>query len=133
MIKLGDILLIDEYLDEDKQIVNAHPFIVVNIENGVIEGYPYDLIGNFMSSIKSYEHRIAVLKYQSNLLINIDDGVKRESFIKAGIIYYFDSKNIKYRHLGNIGEEVYQKLIQLLQLLDEAEDLMININNISVM
>lgn len=133
MIKLGDILLIDEYLDEDGLCVNAHPFIVLNNENGIIEGYAYDLVGNFMSSIKSYKHKVEVLKYNSNLLININDGVKRESFIKAGIIYYFDSKNIRYKHLGNIGEEAYQKLIQLLQLLDETEVLMNNINNLSNM
>lgn len=131
MIQLGDILLIEKYKDEEGTIVNSHPFIVVDNKNGIIEGYSYDIAGNFISSIKNMDHKLEILRYRSNMLIDIEDGVLKESFIKAGILYYFDTSKIKYKHIGNIGTHAYNQLIHLLELLDEAQELTNNLNNIN--
>lgn len=52
MCKVGDIILIDNYKSEGKEL-GKHSFIIISDENGKIEGIDYDLICNVMSSIKS--------------------------------------------------------------------------------
>ncbi len=131
MIQLGDIILIDNYLDVNGDNVSTHPMVVVNTIGGKICGLDFDLIGCFMSSFKSPNHRNRISKFKSNILVNVFDGVNKESYIKADVIYYFDSTKISFINVGKISEEVYEELIVVIELLAEQNKLRVNTNNLS--
>jgi len=55
MCKLGDIIVVDEFIGEDGKKVCRHSFIVINDKPGFIEGLGYDFVVNVMSSFKNEE------------------------------------------------------------------------------
>lgn len=130
MIKLGDIILIEEYLDDNGEMVSAHPLIVINTEGGKISGLDFDFIGCFMSSFKNSNHKSRVLKHDSNLLVTVEDGVDRDSYIKADVIHYFDSSKINYIFVGELTQDLYDLLLKVIRMLSEENRLEINTNNL---
>ena len=56
MCKIGDIILVEKYKSGNKEI-GKHSFIVIEDKNGIIEGLPYDFIGNVLSSFKDEKQK----------------------------------------------------------------------------
>ena len=131
MIQVGDIIIIEEYKDINGETVTQHPLIVLNTSGGKIEGFDFNLIGCFMSSFKNVSHKRSVLSHDSNLPVTVNDGVEKEGFIKADVIHYFEINNLRYYLVGSISKDIYDKLIQLLNLLDDQNRLKINLENIN--
>ena len=100
MCKLGDIIVVNNYIGEDGMVIGKHSFIVVNDKPDFIEGLGYDLVTNVMSSFKNEEQRNRKLRFMENIEIISDDIIsnkninKKSGFVKADQLIYFDkSKN----------------------------------------
>lgn len=52
MCKIGDIILVKKYKDKQNNL-GKHSFIVIDDEKDTIEGMPYDMICNVLSSFKT--------------------------------------------------------------------------------
>lgn len=74
MCKIGDIILIKRYKDGANQI-GRHSFIVIDDRKDIIEGLPYDMICNVLSSFKSEEQKSRKLAYDGNFPISHDDTI----------------------------------------------------------
>ena len=48
MCKIGDIILVKKYVSHGVEL-GKHSFVVLNADNGEIQGLPYDLVCNVMS------------------------------------------------------------------------------------
>ena len=48
MCKLGDIILVNKFKNEDGEIVSKHSFVVINDEKDSIGGLKYDFVANMM-------------------------------------------------------------------------------------
>ena len=137
MCKLGDIIVVDEYVGDDEVIVSKHSFVVINDKPGFIEGLRYDLVTNVMSSFKNDEHKNRKLRFMENLEVISDDIVAdknkngKSGFIKADQLIYFDKTKIKYYVLGHLDEKLLDELILLIIKLAECGKLVNNLNNLS--
>ena len=137
MCKLGDIIVVDEYVGDDEVIVSKHSFVVINDKPGFIEGLRYDLVTNVMSSFKNDEHKNRKLRFMENLEVISDDIVAdknkngKSGFIKADQLIYFDKAKIKYYVLGHLDEKLLDELILLIIKLAECGKLVNNLNNLS--
>lgn len=136
MCKLGDIIVVKEFIGEDGTKIKRHSFIVVNDKPGFIEGIGYDFVTNVMSSFKDEEHRRKKLRFEENLEI-IDDDImsdkptnNKSGFIKADQLIYFDKKKIDYYVLGRISDDLLDELLMLLMLLNNKGKLKSNTYNI---
>ena len=49
MCKLGDIIVVKEFKDNNGVIIPKHSFVVINDEHNFIEGFEYDFVSNIMS------------------------------------------------------------------------------------
>lgn len=136
MCKLGDIIVIDKYIGEDKKIINKHSFVVINNKPGFIEGLKYDLVANVMSSFKSKEQRIKKLKFIENVEILSNQVIsnltknEKNGFIKADQLIYFDKNKIDFYVLGHIDEELLDKLTLIIVYLNQKGLLKQNTSNL---
>lgn len=135
MCKYGDIIIVEKYRTEDNVEMTRHSFIVVDDREGIIKGFSYDIVANVMSSIKDGEHRKKVLKRIENLEITQDDRDcspenGKNAFVKVNQLHYFNSSKISYRVIGNVTEEVMDKIMDLMEYLDDIGRLVINTNNL---
>lgn len=122
MCQVGDIIVIKQYKDRGK-IINKHSFVVINDENGKIEGISYDFVANVMSSFKTEEQKQRKLSYSGNFPITIDDRLvnddnRKEGYIKADQLYYFQKRNIEYKVIGSLKPEIFELLLEFLEESD---------------
>ena len=125
MCKLGDIIVIKEFKNEEGKIIPKHSFVIINDEPDHVEGFKYDFISNMLCSFHNEKHKRKKLRFKENLPIkeekisgaNINN---REGYIKADQLYYFDKKKIEYKIIAHIDDELLDELVQLiLKLKDE--------------
>jgi hypothetical protein len=130
MCNIGDIIVVNKYKGDDGKILNRHSFIVLNDEAGTIEGCSYDLVCNVMSSFKSEEHKSKKLRHQENMGVTKDDlnvtGNDSDGYIKADKLYFFLEKDLDYKVIGNINQDVLSRLFELIKLLQE-KGLLVNV------
>lgn len=124
MCKRGDIILVYEYKSQGNQI-GKHSFVVIDDENGTIEGLPYDIICNVFSSFKDEKQKQRKLLYPGNFPLDIDDayvknGNNKTGYIKAEQFYYFKKSNLKYRVIGMLDKSVFNELIEFINNSDFA-------------
>ena len=136
MCKLGDIIVVDEYLGEDGVKLTKHSFVVIDDNKNNIKGLDYDFIAPVMSSFKDKEHKEKVLSYPVNKEITNEDiqgefKLKKESYIKTNKLYYFDKNNIKYHILARVTDEFLDELVKIILSLSETDRLSIITNNLS--
>lgn len=122
MCKQGDIILVYEYKSQGNEI-DKHSFVVIDDENGTIEGLSYDMICNVFSSFKGEKQKQKKLSYPGNFPIDTDDtyvknGNDRKGYIKADQFYYFKKSNLKYRIIGMLDEDVFNELIEFINNSD---------------
>lgn len=118
MCKIGDIILVKKYKSDNKEI-GMHSFVVISDEEGEIQGLPYDIVCNVLSSLKGGEHRKRKLSYPGNLPITskdteIPDGNQKDGYIKAEQFYYFKKELIDYTVIGNMTIESFNMLIDFI-------------------
>lgn len=136
MCKLGDIIVIDEYIGEDGVRICKHSFVVISDKPDFIEGLQYDLVTNVMSSFKDEEQRNKKLRFMENVEIISEDIVsikginKKSGFIKADQLIYFDKNKIKYYVIGHISDKLLDELMMIIVFLAEKNKLKNNICNI---
>ena len=125
MCKLGDIIVVNNYIGDDGKEISRHSFIVINDKPGFIEGLRYDLITNVMSSFKSEEQRTKKLKFEENIEILsehiISDIPKnnKSGFVKADQLIYFDKNKMDYYVFGHIDEELLDELTMIIVSLSQ--------------
>ncbi len=122
MCKIGDIILVDNYKDNGCNL-NKHSFIVIEDENGTIEGVPYDFICNVMSSFKNDEQKLRKLRHPGNFPISHNDTVTdphntKDGFVKTDQLYYFKKDNINFKVIGNVIPEVLDMIFDFIENSD---------------
>lgn len=132
MCQIGDIIIINQYKDGDNTI-SKHSFVVIDDENGTIQGLSYDFVANTLSSFKSPKQKKRKLSYPGNFAITSNDTVtnphnNKDGYIKADQLYYFAKDKISYRVIGQIKEDVFNDLIDFIEnsnfeLLDIVDNL----------
>ncbi len=136
MCKLGDIIVVKEYIGDDGTKFSQHSFVVVNDKPDFIEGVGYDFIANVMSSFKNEEQRMKKLRFEENVEIISEEVIgklslnKKSGFIKADQLFYFDKKRIEYYVLGKISEDLLDELLMVIVSLNEKGKLKSNYANI---
>lgn len=118
MCKVGDIILIKRYKD-NKNIIGRHSFIVIDDRKGVIEGLPYDMVCNVLSSFKTDEQKKRKLKYEGNFPITHDDTITNpdngnNGYVKADQLYYFKKDKIEYQVIGNVLPDILKLLFEFI-------------------
>ncbi len=118
MCKMGDIIVVEEYIGDGNNLISKHSFVVINDECGTIAGLDYDLVTTVISSFNSEEHRMKKLKYEENMELPIDSmkerDFKKSSYIKADQAHYFKKEKLKYYVLGSLKEEYMDELLKLI-------------------
>ena len=119
MCKLGDLIIIDEFKNENNEIVPRHTFVVINDKPDFIEGFKYDFVSNMLCSFHNEEHKKNKLKSKSNLpvkekRISGEYINEKEGYIKANQLYYFNKKKIKYKVFAHMEPELLDELVQLI-------------------
>lgn len=128
-LSIGDIILIQSYLGDDLTLQSGHPFIVLSLESGAIQGMEFDVVCNAMSSLEGkgqgyIDNRLAK---SSNLELQVHDGVKKRSFVKTDVLHYFKIADLSFHKVGQLEQSI---LNFLFQLIEKNVDFSININNL---
>ncbi len=124
MCKLGDIIVVKEFKNEEGISVPKHSFVVINDEEDYVEGLKYDFVSNMMCSFHNEEHKNKKLKYEENLpikeeYISGDKINSKEGYIKADQLYYFNKKLIEYKIIAHMEAELLDELVQLILALND--------------
>ena len=122
MCRIGDIILIDKYEDNNK-VLRRHSFIVIEDNNGTVEGMPYDMICNVLSSFKGEEQKKRKLSYPGNFPVTNDDTVTNpdnglDGYVKTDQLYYFNKSKITYSVIGQINPEILDLIFQFIEESD---------------
>lgn len=122
MCKIGDIIIVNKYKDCGK-FISKHSFIVVDDRNGKIEGMPYDMICNVLSSFKNPQQKEKKLSYPGNFPIAHDDvstnpNNGKDGYVKADQLYYFNKSKISYRVIGKIEPDILNLIIEFINESD---------------
>ena len=136
MCKLGDIIVVKSFKGEDGVQLPNHSFIVVDDNHDNIKGLDYDFVAPIMSSFRDKEHKAKVLSYDVNKEIVDSDiegefKLKRESYVKANKLYYFDKKKIEYFVLARVNDDYLDELMKIILSLGEKDRLSIITTNLS--
>lgn len=118
MCKLGDIIVVNNYIGDDGKEINKHSFVVVNDENGTIASLDYNMVATVISSFKSEEDKKRRLSYEANMELPIDamkeKDFKKSSYIKANQAFYFNKEKLDYYVLASLKEEYMDELLKLI-------------------
>lgn len=137
MCKIGDIIVIDQYISPDGKKMSKHSFVVIDDTPNRIKGLNYSFVSNVMSSFKNEEHRKKKLKYEENIEITSEeiesnDINHKTGYIKADQLYYFDKSRIKYCHLASVNPELMDELIRIIIKLEVENKLKQNLENLKI-
>lgn len=135
MCKIGDIIVIKNYISENNKIIGVHSFIVIDDNNGKIHGISYDFVATVMSSFKDKNHKNKKLQYQENLEIKNSHlmnskKLKKDSYVKIDKIFYFDKSSIEYYVFGKVSKKYLNQILNLVTLLSEENKLVLVTNNL---
>ena len=119
MCKLGDIIVVKEFKDNNGITVPKHSFVVINDEPDYIEGFEYDFISNIMCSFHDEKQKKHKLSIEGNLEIkperihgqNINS---KGGYIRADELFYFSKKKIEYKVIAHMDAELLDELVQLI-------------------
>ena len=124
MCKLGDIIVVKEFKDENGEIVPKHSFVVINDEADHVEGLKYDFVSNMMCSFHNEEHKNKKLRFEENFPIKEEliFGKKinnKSGYVKADQLYFFNKETIEYQVIAHMEAELLDELVQLILVLNE--------------
>lgn len=135
MCKIGDIVGVNEYIGQDGENVGFHYFVVVSDVKGQICGFDFSMVGTVMSSFKNEEQKKKKSRLKENLPIeetefDLGKRNKKDGFIKADQLFYFNKKKTPYFVVGQVDGDVLLSLMNRISALDDDGKLTININNV---
>ena len=121
MCNAGDIILVESYRHGERTLTR-HSFVVISTESGTIGGLDYDFVCNVLSSYKNDAHKAKKSGYPGNFEITPKDetvsgGNRRDGYIKAEQLYYFNSEKTNYTVIGTLHQEVFERLIEFIESL----------------
>lgn len=127
MCKLGDIIVVKEYIGDDGERIGKHSFIVVDDNNGMIT--------YVISSFKNKRHRKYKLKFDENIEVKNEalDGqkeLKKPSYVKADKLFYFNKNNLDYYVFARVSDDFLDELLKVILQLSERDKLTIVTNNL---
>lgn len=135
MCKVGDIIVIKDCKTGTGSI-GRHSFVVLETDKGEIEGLPFDLVCNIMSSLegKGEEYKQKKLSFPENMPYdpseeNVINGHGREGFIKAGVYFFFNRSDIEFTVIGNVQTELYLRLLDYIKHMN-PEDIKYILDNL---
>lgn len=136
MCKIGDIIGVKNFISDDNKVIGFHYFVVVADESGQICGLNFDLVGTIMSSFKNEKQKRKKLSYKENLEIkevdfNLGKRTKKNGFIKADQLFYFDKSKQEYTVVGQVDGDVLIKLLERIGYLDKHNKIVVNLKNLS--
>ena len=118
MCKLGDIIVINNYIGDDNKQINQHSFIVVSDEKGTIAGLEYSMVTSVISSFKNDEQRQKKLKHEENMELPLNSmnekNFKKLSYVKADKVFYFNKNKIDYYIIASLKDEYLDELLKLI-------------------
>ena len=122
MCKMGDIVLIDSYLDRGK-LMGRHSFVVIDDVNGEIQGLSYDMICNVLSSFKNDKQKQWKLSYPGNFPISNEDTETepdngKSGYVKTDQLYFFNKDKIDYTVIGNIQPDILNLILEFIDTSD---------------
>jgi len=131
MCKVGDIIVINEFKNENDKVISKHSFVVISDEENYISGLKYDFVVNMLCSFHNEKHRNKKIKFRENLEIketsicgkNINN---KTGYIKVDQLYYFDKNLITYKVIACMDNGLLEELISLIIKLNK-EGLLKNI------
>ena len=135
MCKIGDIIAVPHFIGDGNNFVGTHYFIVVNDNDGNIEGLDFNIVGSVMSTFKSEEHKKKKLKYKENMEIvekdgTINDRNLKSGYVKADQLHYLKKEKTNYFVVGQVDGDVLIKLLELIEYLDTKGNLKQNLENL---
>lgn len=136
MCKIGDIIVVNKYIGEDGKTIGRHSFIVIDDNLDTIQGLEYTHVTTVISSFKNEEQRKNKLKYKCNIEVTEFEKngdlkeFKNKSYIKADKIFYFNKEKLDYYVFGRISDELLDKLIKIIILLDKENKISIITSNL---
>lgn len=143
-LSVGDVIVVNKYITPDNIEMKQHSFVVLNNQFGTVAGIEigldlelkFDLVTTVMSSIKNEEHKSKIESYYpKDMIIEFNDAQisnknRKDGFIKANQLYYFQRNSIDYFRIGKLNESTLNKLLELVELNEKNGDLIANYNNI---
>lgn len=96
-----------------------HPFEVVDDQEDTIQGLDFDMVGVLMSGFKNDEHRRKKLSMRQNLEITVEDGVKKDGYLKANQLHYFKKEITDYVTVGKVDDDLLEALLELIQTFNK--------------
>ncbi|WP_418586622.1 hypothetical protein [Intestinibacter sp.] len=119
MCEVGDIILINSY-ESDGQVIGKHSFVVINDEEGQIQGLDYNIICNVMSSFKDEAHKNKKLSFPGNFPVTSSDstvlfGNDKDGYIKAEQFYFFNKEKTSFTVIGKMNPDVFELLIKFIK------------------
>ncbi len=122
MCKIGDIILIKRYKDHG-HFLGRHSFIVIDDRKDIIQGLPYDMVCNVLSSFKDENQKKRKLEFDGNFPITHDDTITdpdngNDGYVKADQLYYFKKDKIDYQVIGNVLPDILRLLFEFISESD---------------
>lgn len=118
MCKLGDIIVVEDFIGDGENDVSRHSFIVISDEGGTIAGLDYDLVTTVISSFKDEKQRKKKLSYEGNMELPADaikgKNLKKPSYTKADQAHYFNKDKLNYYVFGSLRGEYMDELMKLI-------------------
>ena len=133
MCSIGDIIIVEEPV-RDGQVIGRHSFVVVSMTEGKIEGLDFNMVGNIMGSFdnKSDSYKRMKLSYPENYEISptdvtVPNGNSKAGYVKAGVLFYFDTDKLNYQVIGHVNVSVFNNLIHYIENLSSVEHVIDNL------
>ncbi len=134
MCKLGDIIIVKNYIGDDGETITQHSFVVISDEKGTISGLDYTMVASVISSFKSEDHRKRKLKFEENVELPLDamnkKNFKKSSYVKANQAYYFNKKKLNYYVFASLKDEYLDDLLKIVLKLNSEGKLKIIMDNL---
>lgn len=122
MCQVGDIIVVNKYKHGSHEL-SRHSFVVIDDENGIIQGLPYDFVANAFSSFKNETQKQRKISYPGNFEINHNDvntnpNNGKDGYVKADQWYYFSKSKIQYIVIGQMKKDVFNDLMKYIENSD---------------
>lgn len=94
----------------------------------------FNMVGNIMGSFdnKSDSYKRMKLSYPENYEISPSDvtvpnGNSKAGYVKAGVLFYFDTDKLNYQVIGHVNVSVFNNLIHYIENLSSVEHVIDNL------
>ncbi len=136
MCKVGDIIVVNKYIAENRKEIGRHSFVVIDDNLDSICELDYTMVTTVISSFKSEKQRKKKLSYMENVeVVEFKKNGKtrkfaKPSYIKADKLFYFDKNKLDYYVFGRISDDLLAELIKIIVFLSKEDKLVIVNDNL---